>query len=49
MNAVPLSAMDLLISAALVGILALLSITQHLNLARMLVISASRAFIQNVR
>ena len=46
MNAVPLSAMDLFVSAALVGILALLSITQHLNLAGMLVISASRAFIQ---
>lgn len=46
MNVVPLQAMDLFIAATMVVALALLSITQQLNLARLLLISASRAFIQ---
>ena len=46
MNIIPLQAFDLAIAAAMVIALALLSITQRLNLARLLLISASRAFIQ---
>jgi len=46
MSVIPLQAMDLFIAAAMVVTLALLSITQRLNLARLLLISASRAFIQ---
>ena len=46
MNVVPLQPSDLLIAASMVLALALLSITQHLNMARLLLISASRAFIQ---
>jgi len=46
MSVIPLQATDLFIAAAMVIALALLSINQQLNLARSLLISASRAFIQ---
>lgn len=46
MNVIPLHALDLAIAASLVCLLAILSSLQHLHLARDLIISASRAFIQ---
>jgi putative ABC transport system permease protein len=46
MNVIPLQPIDLMIAASLVILLALLSITQRLKLARLLLVSASRAFIQ---
>lgn len=46
MNVIPLQPWDLFIAASLVMLLALLSISQQLKLAGMLIISASRAFIQ---
>ena len=46
MNVIPLQATDLLVSATLVVMLAALSVTQQLHLARPLLVSASRAFIQ---